>query len=109
MAGEMHIDRAVAAAHEQPHSQAALLRRALWAVAALGLALRLAFALLPLSTHLIVLEDDAWMVTAIARNFAIGHGITADGVNLTTGFQPLYPLTLGALPYLVAPDALDAG
>src|SRR5262249_34942662 len=59
--------------------------------------------------HLIVLEDDAWMVTAIARNFALGHGITADGVNPTTGFQPLYPLTLGALPYLIAPGNLDAG
>ncbi len=30
-------------------------------------------------------------------------------INRTTGFQPLYPLTLGALPYLIAPDALDAG
>jgi hypothetical protein len=85
------------------------LRRAVWALAALGLALRLAWALLPLSTHLVVLEDDAWMVTAIARNFALGHGITADGANPTTGFQPLYPLTLGALPYVLAPGALDAG
>lgn len=87
----------------------ATLRRACWALAAAGLALRLAFALLPLSAHLILLEDDAWMVTAIARNFALGHGITADGVNPTNGFQPLYPLTLGALPYLFAPNALDAG
>jgi len=85
------------------------LRRAVWMLAAAGLALRLAFALLPLSIHLVVLEDDAWMVTAIARNFALGRGITADGVNPTTGFQPLYPLTLGALPYLAAPGALDAG
>jgi hypothetical protein len=85
------------------------LRRIALALALVGLALRLAFALLPLQTHLIVLEDDAWMVTAIARNFALGNGITADGVNPTNGFQPLYPLTLGALPYLVAPNALDAG
>jgi hypothetical protein len=85
------------------------LRRAVWMLATVGLALRLAFALLPLSIHLVVLEDDAWMVTAIARNFALGRGITADGVNPTTGFQPLYPLTLGALPYLAAPGALDIG
>lgn len=78
-------------------------------LAAVGLLLRLAFALLPLSAHLVILEDDAWMVTTIARNFALGQGITADGVNTTNGFQPLYPLTLGALPYLVAPDALDFG
>jgi hypothetical protein len=90
-------------------TQVRWLRRGVWIVAVIGLALRLAFALLPLSTHLIVLEDDAWMVTAIARNFALGLGITADGANPTTGFQPLYPLTLGALPYLIAPDALDAG
>jgi hypothetical protein len=96
---------------EDTHSPSAChsLRRTLWTLVALGLALRLAFALLPLDVHLIVLEDDAWMVTAIARNFALGLGITADGVNPTTGFQPLYPLTLGALPYLIAPNALDAG
>ncbi|HEY1016588.1 MAG TPA: glycosyltransferase family 39 protein [Herpetosiphonaceae bacterium] len=83
-------------------------RRLLWAAVALGLLLRLAFALLPLSRHLMLLEDDAWMVTAIARNFAEGKGITADGVNPTNGFHPLYTLTLGALPYLFT-DNLDAG
>src|SRR5258706_125115 len=109
MAGEIHLDRSLAAERGRPHAQAALLHRAVWALAAAGLVLRLAFALLPLPVHLVVLEDDAWMVTAIARNFALGHGITADGVNPTTGFQPLYPLTLGALPYLIAPGALDLG
>lgn len=75
----------------------------------LGLALRLAFALLPLGTLLALLEDDAWMVTAIARHWALGHGITADGLTPTNGFHPLYPLTLGALPYLVSPNDLDFG
>ena len=75
----------------------------------LGLLLRLAFACLPLPKLLILLEDDAWMVTAIARNFALGRGITADGLTPTNGFHPLYPLTLGTIPYLVAPQALDAG
>lgn len=83
-------------------------RRLLWAAVALGVLLRLAFALLPLSQHLMLLEDDAWMVTAIARNWAEGRGVTADGVNPTNGFHPLYTLTLGALPYLFT-DNLDAG
>lgn len=74
-----------------------------------GLLLRLWFALLPLETLLTLLEDDAWMVAAIARHWALGHGITADGVNPTNGFQPLYPLTLGTLPYLLAPDNLAFG
>ncbi|NJL33620.1 MAG: hypothetical protein HC893_06860 [Chloroflexaceae bacterium] len=78
-----------------------------------GLLLRLVFALLPFDLLLRLLEDDAWMVTAIARNFAIGNGITADSVNPTNGFHPLYPLTLGALPYLALPahsiEQLQAG
>lgn len=89
---------------------AALLRdRAFLLLVAGGLALRLAWALLPLGAHLLLLEDDAWMVAAIARNFAVGNGISADGVHPTTGFHPLYPLTLGALPYLLRPNDLDFG
>ncbi len=78
-------------------------------ILAAGLALRLAWALLPLETLLLTLEDDAWMVTAIARHWALGHGITADGLTPTNGFHPLYPLTLGALPFLFAPDNLALG
>jgi hypothetical protein len=81
----------------------------LWVLLVLGLAVRLVLALLPLSQLLILLEDDAWMVAAIARNFALGLGITADGLNPTNGFHPLYPLALGSLPYLIAPQALDVG
>jgi hypothetical protein len=109
MAEDISTNLSLAAERERQRATPIALRRVVWALAAAGLALRLAFALLPLSVHLIVLEDDAWMVTAIARNFALGHGITADGVNPTNGFQPLYPLTLGALPYLIAPDQPDAG
>jgi hypothetical protein len=76
---------------------------------AAGLAVRLAFASLPLQSLLVLLEDDAWMVAAIARHWALGHGITADGSNPTNGFHPLYPLTLGALPYLARPNDLDFG
>ncbi len=74
----------------------------------LALALRWAWASLPLEAYLILLEDDAWMVAAIARHWALGHGITADGLTPTNGFQPLYPLTVGALPYLLG-AGLDAG
>lgn len=81
--------------------------RTLGLLFALGLLLRLAFALLPLSFHLVLLEDDAWMVAAISRNFVAGMGITADGLNPTNGFQPLYPLTIGALPWVLAPHDLN--
>jgi hypothetical protein len=108
MAGKRSLNLSPPVAWQASRIQVSF-RGILWGLAAAGLALRLAFALLPLHTHLIVLEDDAWMVAAIARNFALGHGVTADGINPTTGFQPLYPLTLGALPYLAAPQALDAG
>lgn len=47
------------------------------------------------------------MVAAISRNFVAGLGITADGLNPTNGFQPLYPLTIGALPWVVAPHDLN--
>lgn len=83
-----------------------------WIIASIvgaGIIIRLIFALLPLQTHLLVLEDDAWMVTTIARNWAMGQGITADGITPTNGFHPLYPLTLGAIPYLLAPDNLALG
>jgi len=80
-----------------------------WLLLGLGLCLRLAMAFLPLEQLLILLEDDAWMVAAIARNLALGHGITADGLHPTNGFHPLYPLTLGAVPYLLAPQSLDGG
>src|SRR6476646_3857126 len=76
---------------------------------AAGLAMRVAFAALPLQSLLVLLEDDAWMVAAIARHWAMGHGITADGSNPTNGFHPLYPLTLGALPYMLRPNDLDFG
>jgi hypothetical protein len=109
MAEDISANLPLAVERERPRAAPLVLHRVVWALAAAGLALRLAFALLPLSVHLVVLEDDAWMVTAIARNFALGRGITADGVNPTNGFQPLYPLTLGALPYLAAPNQLDAG
>jgi hypothetical protein len=49
------------------------------------------------------------MVVAIARNWALGNGISADGLNPTNGFHPLYPLTLGALPYLLEGHALAFG
>lgn len=90
-------------------NNAARVERLALILVGIGLLARLAFASLPLSTLLTLLEDDAWMVTAIARHWALGHGITADGLNPTNGFHPLYPLTLGALPYLFAPNNLDFG
>jgi hypothetical protein len=34
--------------------------------------------------------EDAYYTFSVAKNIANGHGISADGENLTNGFQPLY-------------------
>lgn len=38
--------------------------------------------------------DDSYYLLNIARNIAIGNGITHDGLHMTNGFQPLYVLLL---------------
>src|SRR5258705_4659295 len=40
------------------------------------------------------LIDDAFYSFGIARNLALGHGPTADGIHPTSGFQPLYTFLL---------------
>src|SRR5438105_15832144 len=42
--------------------------------------------------HLVgtLFEDDAFYYFRIARNIALGHGSTYDGVNSTNGYQPLW-------------------
>ena len=50
-----------------------------------------------------VFDEDAYYVFSVARNVAHGHGITADGIQWTNGFQPLWTLIV-TLPYLVADD-----
>ena len=39
-------------------------------------------------------EEDAYYVFQVARNVAHGHGVTADGVHATSGFQPLWAVLL---------------
>jgi len=57
-----------------------------------GLLLRLGLAWAPFGylAHRGPLIDDAFYSFSIARNLAQGAGATADGIHLTSGFQPLY-------------------
>lgn len=48
--------------------------------------------------------DDTFYYAAIARNIAEGVGASADGINLTSGFQPLWGITLVPL-YWISPDS----
>jgi hypothetical protein len=38
------------------------------------------------------LTEDAYYAFAVARNLALGRGVTIDGVHATNGFQPLFTL-----------------
>jgi len=70
--------------------------RALLALLATGLLLRLLIAWAPFSylARRGPLVDDAFYSFSIARSIAGGAGPTADGVHPTSGFQPLYTLLL---------------
>lgn len=69
----------------QPTWRAILLTEAV-----LALALRLAVLARPFSAiDRIFVPDDTYYTLSIARSLAHGHGPTADGQTLTSGFQPL--------------------
>jgi hypothetical protein len=38
------------------------------------------------------LTEDGYYSLSVARNLAVGHGLSIDGVNLTNGFQPLFTI-----------------
>ena len=48
-------------------------------------------------------SEDAYYAFSVSRNLAAGRGMTADGENLTNGFQPLSTF-VGALFYIGDPD-----
>ena len=83
----------------------------MWAPAILlliGLALRLGLAW---QDHLVQLAewlwtDDSYLSLSVARNLAHGRGMTADGVHVTNGFQPLYVLLMVPVYALVSSDNL---
>ncbi|MBU8922146.1 MAG: glycosyltransferase family 39 protein [Bacteroidales bacterium] len=52
------------------------------------------------------LYDDSFYAFQIARNIADGNGITFDGVNPTTGFQPLYVFML-VPAFMIAGESLS--
>jgi len=67
-------------------------------VTAMGFALSLTLALLPFDFALTnLLSDDSFYYFEIARNIAHGLGSTADGINPTNGYHPLWLLAI--LPF----------
>lgn len=54
------------------------------------------------------LTEDGYLVLSVARNLAIGHGLSVDGVHGTNGFQPLFAV-MASLPYLVTGGNRIAG
>ena len=82
--------------------------RSLGLLVVLGLAVRLAI-VLPFDLPTLVdaksiLLDDSFYSLAIARNLLHGHGLTADGVHATNGFQPLFVFL--AVPFYALGDLL---
>ncbi|MCX6339921.1 MAG: glycosyltransferase family 39 protein [Candidatus Aureabacteria bacterium] len=63
-----------------------------------GLAARLLFSLMPVSTLIgKFVSDDAYYYFVIARNVARGYGASFDGTSLTNGFHPLLVALLAPL------------
>lgn len=50
--------------------------------------------------------DDAFYALAVSRNLALGHGLSADGVNRASGFQRLEVFECAALSLLVGADSV---
>ncbi len=72
-----------------------------------GFLLRLWIAWRPLAIiDNLLFPDDTYISMAIARNIALGRGMTFDGLAITNGFQPLYVFLLVPLFKLI-PDQLD--
>jgi hypothetical protein len=78
----------------------------LFIVAALGTIIRLALVWSG-CCDAYVIADDAYYYFTIARNIALGHGATFDGLSPTNGFHPLHLLAL--VPVWSISLALHAG
>ena len=78
-----------------------------WAAVCVGLLLRLGIAShdLELLDRLFI-PDDTYYTLSIARSLAAGLGPSADGVQLTNGFQPLLAFLM--VPVFWMSDGLDA-
>lgn len=76
-------------------------------IALVGAAVRAAFLLLPLEQlDALFIPDDTYYTLAIARSLAAGLGPSADGVTLTSGFQPLLAFLLVPVFWVTnTPDA----
>jgi len=54
----------------------------------------------------LLIPDDTYLALKIAKNFAIGAGLTFDGIHLTNGFQPLYVFLVSPLYLLFRQDLI---
>jgi len=64
-------------------------------IIAISFLARLYVALSPIDVLITkTIQDDAFMGISVARNIALGKGITYNGVDKTNGFQPLWPFML---------------
>ncbi len=81
-------------------------RRGLYALAILGMALRLGLIWSGACDNRVI-ADDAFYYFTIARNVAAGLGATFDGLGATNGFHPLWLLLL--TPLFALARALDLG
>jgi hypothetical protein len=80
-------------------------KRWLWGLSLLAFVSRAALALR--SEALISMRpygDDAFYVFSIARNLALGHGLSVDGIHLTNGFQPLIAFLYAPIFWLCSPN-----
>lgn len=78
-------------------------RKELGAIALLSLGLRLAILGRGLTlVDRLFIPDDSYYTLAIARSLAHGHGPAADGVTLTSGFQPLIAFLLTPVFWLTS-------
>lgn len=81
--------------------------RAVGAAMIVGFAVRLALLARPIaSLDRGFVPDDTYYTLTIARSIAHGHGPTADGTTLTSGFQPLLGFLMVPVYWLT--DNLDA-
>lgn len=50
--------------------------------------------------------EDSFYSLAVARHLALGHGPSADGIHLTSGFQPLWSFVVAPVYWLLDGDRL---
>jgi len=71
-------------------SQKEATMKIVWFMCLAGAGIRIFLSLLPLSTMIVYVPDDAFYYLKIAQNVSLGKGLTFDGITHTNGFHPLW-------------------